>query len=261
MGWGWVPGDEYGPAWVTWVVADGCVGWAPLPPDGFRYRGARHRYYGPGSPWWRPAEHAFIDIDFNLFVFVEDRHFHDQEVCRYVVPSRRSVSFFREKKAVPVGRTMRAEDVRAITGERVEPVRVEQRSYRSGGRRVTDYEPAGRASEIRESRERLARTMETAAPRIERRKAEPSAREGGFSVPAPRYDGDTSIGRDGGAKARVEPRATVTRGGSSGAKERPVAEKERSPGAKVRSEAGKKRTSEPAEPRKSEAPGGSRKKR
>jgi hypothetical protein len=38
-GWGWVPGYDYAPAWVTWAVGCGSVGWAPLPPAGYRYPG------------------------------------------------------------------------------------------------------------------------------------------------------------------------------------------------------------------------------
>jgi len=34
-GWVWVPGVEWAPAWVSWRVGGGYVGWAPLPPPGF----------------------------------------------------------------------------------------------------------------------------------------------------------------------------------------------------------------------------------
>jgi hypothetical protein len=30
--WVWVPGVEWGPAWVSWRVGGGYIGWAPLPP-------------------------------------------------------------------------------------------------------------------------------------------------------------------------------------------------------------------------------------
>ena len=30
--WVWVPGIEWGPAWVSWRVGGGYIGWAPLPP-------------------------------------------------------------------------------------------------------------------------------------------------------------------------------------------------------------------------------------
>jgi hypothetical protein len=42
-GWGWIPGREYAPAWVTWRTGYpgfGYVGWAPLPPTW---------YWGPGG--------------------------------------------------------------------------------------------------------------------------------------------------------------------------------------------------------------------
>lgn len=32
-GWAWVPGREWGPAWVSWRHGDEYVGWAPLPPS------------------------------------------------------------------------------------------------------------------------------------------------------------------------------------------------------------------------------------
>ena len=32
-GWAWVPGNEWGPAWVDWRRSDEYAGWAPLPPD------------------------------------------------------------------------------------------------------------------------------------------------------------------------------------------------------------------------------------
>ena len=38
-GWVWVPGVEWAPAWVSWRVGGGYVGWAPLPPHGARLAG------------------------------------------------------------------------------------------------------------------------------------------------------------------------------------------------------------------------------
>jgi hypothetical protein len=32
--WVWVPGIEWGPAWVSWRAGSGYIGWAPLPPRG-----------------------------------------------------------------------------------------------------------------------------------------------------------------------------------------------------------------------------------
>src|SRR5262249_44832394 len=33
-GWVWIPGAEWGPAWVSWEQTDQYVGWAPLAPGG-----------------------------------------------------------------------------------------------------------------------------------------------------------------------------------------------------------------------------------
>jgi hypothetical protein len=33
LGWVWVPGDDWAPAWVSWRSGDDYVGWAPLPPE------------------------------------------------------------------------------------------------------------------------------------------------------------------------------------------------------------------------------------
>jgi hypothetical protein len=37
--WVWVPGIEWSPAWVTWRVGGGYIGWAPLAPRGARVAG------------------------------------------------------------------------------------------------------------------------------------------------------------------------------------------------------------------------------
>jgi hypothetical protein len=39
-GWVWVPGVEWAPAWVSWRVGGGFIGWAPVPPSGRIF--ARH---------------------------------------------------------------------------------------------------------------------------------------------------------------------------------------------------------------------------
>jgi hypothetical protein len=56
-GWLWVPGIEWAPAWVSWRVGSGYIGWAPLGPGG-----AFVGTLAIGPP----------------FVFVEVGHFHDR---------------------------------------------------------------------------------------------------------------------------------------------------------------------------------------
>ncbi|HWW00508.1 MAG TPA: DUF6600 domain-containing protein [Candidatus Acidoferrum sp.] len=48
-GWFWVPQVEWAPAWVSWRVGGGFIGWAPLPPPGMIF--ARH-----------PAPEAFVFV-------------------------------------------------------------------------------------------------------------------------------------------------------------------------------------------------------
>ncbi|MBI3851676.1 MAG: hypothetical protein HY298_15570 [Verrucomicrobia bacterium] len=54
--WIWVPGIEWGPAWVSWRVGGGYIGWAPLPP---------------------PHVSVSVALGAPAFVFVETARFHD----------------------------------------------------------------------------------------------------------------------------------------------------------------------------------------
>ncbi len=54
-GWAWVPGREWGPAWVSWRTGGDYVGWAPLPP---RRAGDINVDFSPIT--------ARVDIDFDI---------------------------------------------------------------------------------------------------------------------------------------------------------------------------------------------------
>ena len=61
LGWVWVPGSEWAPAWVAWRRGENHVGWAPLPPEahsGSGFNAAVDSYYdiGPGSYTFVPVE-------------------------------------------------------------------------------------------------------------------------------------------------------------------------------------------------------------
>ena len=61
LGWVWVPGSEWAPAWVSWRRGDRYVGWAPLPPEARSSRGftaAVDRDYDIG-----PANYTFVSTD------------------------------------------------------------------------------------------------------------------------------------------------------------------------------------------------------
>ena len=60
LGWVWVPGSEWAPAWVAWRRNDNFVGWAPLPPDahsGSGFTAAVDSYYDIG-----PSAYAFVTV-------------------------------------------------------------------------------------------------------------------------------------------------------------------------------------------------------
>lgn len=70
QGWLWVPGREWGPAWVSWRTGGDQVGWAPLPPR--RNRGGGEVVYEGRSIGGQ------VDIDFDIgpsyYNFVDVRY-------------------------------------------------------------------------------------------------------------------------------------------------------------------------------------------
>lgn len=89
-GWVWVPGFQYAPAWVLWrhADADGCIGWAPLPPGAVFVNGG-----------WE-FNHVRVGVDFNFglslnfFAFVGFDHFWEHDFRRFVLPHDRLAIVF-----------------------------------------------------------------------------------------------------------------------------------------------------------------------
>lgn len=77
IGWFWVPGSVWGPAWVSWRWSDQYAGWAPLPPE-VEFR--------PGM--------NFASLSFNIpnhfWVFLQAPHFLDRDIQRYTLPYERN---------------------------------------------------------------------------------------------------------------------------------------------------------------------------
>src|SRR5687767_9319945 len=67
-GWCWIPGYEWGPAWVSWRYGGGYVAWAPLGPIGVSVS-----YYSTPGLW----------------LAVNGHHFHGRLHHRYFMPTRR----------------------------------------------------------------------------------------------------------------------------------------------------------------------------
>jgi hypothetical protein len=68
-GWFWVPGNEWGPAWVTWRRADGYYGWAPMEP-GISLSATFGRAY---------------DVHDDHWIFVKDRDIDRADINHYYI--------------------------------------------------------------------------------------------------------------------------------------------------------------------------------
>ena len=82
LGWFWVPGSVWGPAWVFWRTSDLYCGWAPLPPGlDFDMRfGFRSRRY---------------DIPDRYWIFVSGRDFFEPDLYRRALPFERNTTIIR----------------------------------------------------------------------------------------------------------------------------------------------------------------------
>lgn len=82
LGWFWVPGTVWGPAWVTWRWNNLYIGWAPLPPEAEFVMGTGIT----GLPY---------DFPGNSWIFIEGRYFQNEYIDRYVLPFERNTTIIR----------------------------------------------------------------------------------------------------------------------------------------------------------------------
>jgi hypothetical protein len=75
VGWVWIPGNEWAPAWVTWRESPGHIGWAPLPPETLGWY---------GHSWDSSVESRFV-IDSGWFSYVSYDHF-GNDIHTYCLP-------------------------------------------------------------------------------------------------------------------------------------------------------------------------------
>ena len=82
IGWVWVPGDEWAPAWVSWRKSNDYVGWAPLPPEAnFDRRTGIHHWAD-----------SYYDLGPEEYSFVPTNEFGSQRIEQTVVPQERNVT-------------------------------------------------------------------------------------------------------------------------------------------------------------------------
>jgi hypothetical protein len=92
IGWAWVPGNDWGPAWVSWQEGANYVGWAPLPPgvdisasynSGYGYNGGYGGGYGYNGGGYGSYDYG---IGPDAYVFVPERNFLSLSIGSYIVP-------------------------------------------------------------------------------------------------------------------------------------------------------------------------------
>jgi len=77
IGWFWVPGNVWSPAWVSWRYSSLYIGWAPIP---------------PGVPFVPGTGVVFggITIPHRYWVFMQGRYFSQYNINTYILPYERN---------------------------------------------------------------------------------------------------------------------------------------------------------------------------
>jgi hypothetical protein len=81
IGWFWVPGTTWGPAWVSWRWSDRYAGWAPLQP-GIEIRAGMN------------FASLSINIPNRFWIFLQTSHFQDSNISSYALPYERNAAIF-----------------------------------------------------------------------------------------------------------------------------------------------------------------------
>src|SRR5438552_9681942 len=82
IGWVWVPGNQWAPAWVSWRKSNDYVDWAPLPPE------AQFDQHTGIHNW----SDSYYDIGPDQYCFVPTREFGAQRIESTLVPPERNVT-------------------------------------------------------------------------------------------------------------------------------------------------------------------------
>ncbi len=83
VGWVWVPGYQWAPAWVSWRSGDGYYGWAPLPPEAGLDAGVDFHFgddadvsFGIGAGWYNFCpEDRFGDSNVGPYIVDRNRNY------------------------------------------------------------------------------------------------------------------------------------------------------------------------------------------
>lgn len=162
-GWAWVPGYEWGPAWVAWRSSDDYIGWAPLPPEAV----------------WEPRSGFSVSVNFNFgpsyYNFCEVRNFGSRRlrdvICRRernvtIINNTVNVTRFSRNNSLIVNEGPDFASVNRRSERNIERVRLERHADVNGiereerhGDRLEVFAPNARATERTGNRERTERRV------------------------------------------------------------------------------------------------------
>jgi|GEM_PF-2085441 len=255
-GWSWVPGRVWAPAWVSWRIEDGYVGWAPLWPVYFDTHPDWDRDHHRHDRDWDRRHHG---RDWDRWVFTRDRDFTSPHVGRRAIVDRRErdrilersrdITQFDGNDPGRIGRSLDKRVIEKALGKPIRPVKIEAsdkpgRSDQSQRDRVRVFQPRvkekpdvtperlGVAKQPgKEERDRQRQAWEGAK---EERGASDNAKQGGSSERG---------GGPGGLTGRDANRDQGTLGGDTGGRpptdrpHSPVDREANSPGREMRNPA------------------------
>ncbi len=125
LGWVWVPGEQWAPAWVSWRKGNDYVGWAPLPPEAQfdRETGIRN---------WADS---YYDIGPGQYAFVPATQFGAQVSVGVILPTERNVIIINQttnvtnityNNSLVVDRGPSYDDLRARSSQPIKRFRLER---------------------------------------------------------------------------------------------------------------------------------------
>jgi hypothetical protein len=164
-GWFWIPGNEWGPAWVSWRRAEGYYGWAPMEP-GISLSVSFGRSYDSHNDHWifvRDRDIDRSDIN-NYYVGKAD---HDRIVRRSSIINNTYVD--NSRHTTYIAGPARA-DVQKVAGRQVKPVAIQE--YGKPGQEISNghyriYRPAvvnNRSNEAKPAPARIANLKDVKQP-------------------------------------------------------------------------------------------------
>jgi len=207
LGWVWVPGYTWGPAWVAWRYGEGAIGWAPLYPGyvtwttSYPYHTDHWIFVGPSFFYGHPIHrHWYRDRSAHWYGRSHwSRNWRGSRGHVYVGPTRRHVERsihgrVLESRVIAVGRSRRGE---TFTG----------RGAGSAGE-VRVYRPTNRGAVRSRAVDAGRRQSPRHDPRVTpAQRVEPRPGAGNRPAPAQRADPRSAAGNRLAPAQRAEPRS------------------------------------------------------